>query len=68
MQIDPASALDLAELAALTGGAVLSGGDADRIVAGGGLRSHDVWRLWPWLLLAALLTYLGDIVYRRWPR
>ena len=67
-QVDPAAALDLEELAALTGGAVLSGGDAAQIRAGGGLRAGDVTRLWPWLLLAALLAYLADIAYRRWPR
>ena len=67
-QVDPASALDLEELAALTGGAVLTGGDAAQIRAGGGLRAGDVTRLWPWLLLAALLAYLADITYRRWPR
>ena len=67
-QVDPAAALDLEELAALTGGVVLTAGDAGRIRAGGGLRAGDVTRLWPWLLLAALLTYLADIVYRRWPR
>ena len=67
-QVDPAAALDLEELAALTGGAVLTGGDAAQISAGGGLRAGDVTRLWPWLLLAALLAYLADITYRRWPR
>ena len=67
-QVDPASALDLDELAALSGGAVLTGGDAAQIRAGGGLRAGDVTRLWPWLLLAALLAYLADITYRRWPR
>ncbi len=67
-QVDPASALDLDELAALTGGAVLTDGDAAQIRAGGGLRAGDVTRLWPWLLLAALLAYLADIAYRRWPR
>ena len=67
-QVDPAAAIDLEELAALTGGAVLAGGDAAQIRAGGGLLTGDVTRLWPWLLLAALLAYLADIVYRRWPR
>ena len=67
-QVDPARALDLEELAALTGGAVLAGGDAAQVRAGGGLLTGDVTRLWPWLLLAALLAYLADIVYRRWPR
>ncbi len=66
-QVDPARALDLEELAALTGGAVLTGGDAAQIRAGGGLQAGDVTRLWPWLLLAALLAYLADITYRRWP-
>ncbi len=67
-QVDPAGALDLEGLAALTGGVVLTGGDAAQIEAGGGLRAEDVTRLWPWLLLAALLAYLADIFYRRWPR
>ena len=67
-QVDPAAALDLEELAAFTGGVVLTEGDAGQIRAGGGLKAGDVTRLWPWLLLAALLAYLADIVYRRWPR
>ena len=67
-QVDPAAAMDLEALAAFTGGAVLAGGDATQIRAGGGLLTGDVTRLWPWLLLAALLAYLADIVYRRWPR
>ena len=67
-QVDPAAAIDLEALAALTGGAVLAGGDAAQVRAGGGLLTGDVTRLWPWLLLAALLAYLADIVYRRWPR
>ncbi len=67
-QVDPAAALDLEGLAALTGGAVLSGGDAAQIRAGGALRAGEVTRLWPWLLLAALLIYLADIAWRRWPR
>ena len=67
-QVDPARALDLQELAALTGGAVLAGGDAAQVRAGGGLLAAHVTRLWPWLLLAALFAYLADIVYRRWPR
>ena len=67
-QVDPAAALNLEQLAALTGGAVLLSGDAGQVRAGGGRKAGEVTRLWPWLLLAALLAYLTDIVYRRWPR
>lgn len=58
--------LDLEALAAATGGARTDGSDPSLATsAGGGLRR--LRQLWPWLLLVALVTYLGELLYRRWP-
>ena len=67
--MDPRSGLDLPRLAAHTDGAVLaSAADAGALGGNLGEIAFVVTRLWPYLLLAALLAYLGEIVYRRWPR
>ncbi len=65
-QVDPWRGLDLERLAAVTGGAVLSRGDAGTGIAAsaGALSIH---KLWPWLVLLSLLVYLGELLYRRWP-
>ena len=65
-QVDPWRGLDLERLAAVTGGAVLSRGDAGSgiPVSAGAL---SIRKLWPWLVLLALLIYLGELLYRRWP-
>ena len=65
-QVDPWRGLDLERLAAVTGGAVLSRGDASSgiPVSVGAL---SIRKLWPWLVLLALLVYLGELLYRRWP-
>ena len=65
-QVDPWQGLDLERLAAVTGGAVLSRGDASSgiPVSAGAL---SIRKLWPWLVLLALLVYLGELLYRRWP-
>ena len=70
-QVNPDDALPLLELAALTDGRSLTQstilGLQDLNVSPGEL-SFVVTKLWPWLLLLALLTYLSELLYRRWPR
>ena len=75
-QVDPVKALDLARLAARTGGVHLasvggtppSGPVGDWLAGNQGELSYVVTRLWPLLLLLALASYLGELLYRRWPR
>ena len=65
-QVDPQRGLDLAELAAATGGTAggLAGGPGEVSQGAGTLSIRE---LSPWLLLLALLAYLGELLYRRWP-
>ena len=65
-QVDPRRGLDLARLARATDGAVLSRGETGAATSGSS-GSLSVWQLSPWLLLLALLGYLGELLYRRWP-
>ena len=75
-QVDPVKALDLARLAERTGGVHLasvggtppSGPVGDWLAGNQGELSYVVTRLWPLLLLLALSAYLGELLYRRWPR
>ena len=75
-QVDPVKALDLERLAARTGGVHLasvggtppSGPVGDWLAGNQGELSYVVTRLWPLLLLLALASYLGELLYRRWPR
>ena len=75
-QVDPVTALDLERLAARTGGVHLasvggtppSGPVGDWLAGNQGELSYVVTRLWPLLLLLALASYLGELLYRRWPR
>ena len=76
-QVDPVRGLDLEALAKATGGAYLepagfSSGRFDRApddsAAFDRSGSLSATRLWPGLFLLALLLYLGEIVWRRWPR
>ena len=69
-QVDPDDTLDMGALSTLTGGITISDPEtslASASVSRGEL-SFAVIQVWPWLLLLALLLYLGDILYRRWPR
>lgn len=70
-QVHPDKALPLGELATLTEGRSLTQstilGLQDLSVSPGEL-SFVVTKLWPWLLLLALLTYFSELLYRRWPR
>ena len=75
-QVDPATALDLGRLAERTGGVHLasvdgtppSGPVGEWLAGNQGELSYVVTRLWPLLLLLALVAYLGELLYRRWPR
>jgi len=58
--------LDLPAFAAATGGRVLARGEAP--TAGGSVAPVSLTRLRPGLLLAALLLFLTELLYRRWPR
>jgi uncharacterized membrane protein len=58
--------LDLPAMAAATGGRVL--GANERPTAGSASAPVALTRLRPALLLAALLLFLTELVYRRWPR
>jgi hypothetical protein len=67
LQVDPELALDLSALTAATGG---QHGSLPALAAlgfptGGGAGAVGVFRLWPWCLLLALVSYLGELVYRR---
>ena len=64
-------ALNLEALSEATGGLNLLELDDDSIAlasVSSGELSFVVVQVWPWLLLLAILLYLGDILYRRWPR
>ena len=69
LQVDPRRGLDLAALAAATGGrhAPLEGLAGFTPSVGGGKTPLALDRLWPWLVLLALLVYLGELYYRRRP-
>ncbi|MHC4846919.1 MAG: vWA domain-containing protein [Planctomycetota bacterium] len=58
--------LDLPAIATATGGKLL--GPNDTPVAGGAIAPFALTRLRPGLLLGALLLFLTELVYRRWPR
>jgi len=76
-QVDPLRGIDLEALAVATGGryvdpAQLASGRIDSGAAAGrpadSGASLSAVRLWPGLLVAGLLLYLAEIVWRRWPR
>ena len=75
-QVDPARALDLERLTERTGGVYLasvggtppSGPVGEWLAGNQGELSFVVTRLWPLMLLLALAAYLGELLYRRWPR
>jgi len=67
--VDPESAIDLGLLAGATGGTSVALANASGFTpaVGGGSSPIGILRLTPLLLLLALATYLGEIVYRRRP-
>ena len=64
-QVDPQRGLDLARLAEATDGVRLGRGGATQTTTPS--ESLSARALSPWLLLLALLGYLGELLYRRWP-
>ena len=68
-QVDPTGALDLSALAAATGGAELPAQTSSLStflpLVGGADAPAAVFRVWPWFVLLALLSYLFEILYRR---
>jgi Mg-chelatase subunit ChlD len=71
-QVDPAAGLDLQALAQATAGAFIDIADATGAQFAAGLSEGQsalkLYRLWWWALLLALLVYLGELIWRRWPR
>lgn len=72
-QVDPQSALNLEALAEATAGTFIdsatAAGAADFSAAPRtDLSSLKLYRLWWYALLLALLLYVGELLYRRWPR
>ena len=69
-QVSPAGGLDLRGVAAATGGAIndLTEARAWTPAVAGDTSPISITPLWPWCLLLALLAYLSDITWRRWPR
>lgn len=69
-QVDPLNALDLDELAAQTGGMSVSETNSTELTQTLSLGSvaYGIFDFRPWIFLLALITYLADLIYRRWPR
>ena len=65
--MDPELGLDLPALAAATCGQYGSLQELGALgfPTGGGDRALGIFRLWPWCLLLALVSYLGELLYRR---
>jgi Ca-activated chloride channel homolog len=72
LQVDPDASIDLARLAEATGGVFAEAGAATPLAAvesrSAAATSLSLVELWPYATLAALLLYLGELAYRRWPR
>ena len=71
-QVDPETALDLAALAQATGGVFVDAAQSAALGTRPATRtdssSLSLFELWPHATLLALLVYLAEIAYRRWPR
>lgn len=69
-QVDPESGLNLKKLAEVTGGAVVASGDAPvlRLPMNDSHSALSLTKLWHWLILLAILAYLAELIYRRWPK
>lgn len=72
LQVDPATALDLAALARATGGTFVDAASATVLgpdpVPAQNSTSLSLIELGPYVALLALLLYLAELAYRRWPR
>jgi Mg-chelatase subunit ChlD len=71
-QVDPDSGLDLASLAKATGGAYQDASKAASLGAAPAPAARpgslSLFELWPYAALLALLIYVAEVAYRRWPR
>lgn len=69
-QVDPLNGLDLEALAEQTGGVSVDDIDSNEHIQKLSLGSvaYGIFDFRPWIFLLALLAYLADLIYRRWPR
>ncbi|MDM3870352.1 VWA domain-containing protein [Porticoccus sp. W117] len=67
-QVDPDRGIDLAELSAATGGIDISQENGLLPLVADKEGTVKVQEIWPLLLALALLTYLLELLYRRWPK
>ncbi len=69
-QVDPLNGLDLEALAEQTGGVSVDDINSNEHVQKLSLGSvaYGIFDFRPWIFLLALLAYLADLIYRRWPR
>lgn len=69
-QVDPVNGLDLDALADQTGGLSVSDSNSTELTQtlSMGSVAYGIFDFRPWIFLLALLAYLGDLIYRRWPR
>ncbi|MYF02139.1 MAG: VWA domain-containing protein, partial [Gammaproteobacteria bacterium] len=69
-QVDPLNGLDLEALAEQTGGVSVDDINSDEHIQKLSLGSvaYGIFDFRPWIFLLALLAYLADLIYRRWPR
>lgn len=69
-QVDPLNGLDLEALAEQTGGVSVDDINSDEHIQTLSLGSvaYGIFDFRPWIFLLALLAYLADLIYRRWPR
>ncbi len=67
-QVDPLMGLDLERLARATGGISLEGSAPMPLESALASGTLTLIKFWPYVLLLALLAYLGELVYRRWPK
>ncbi len=71
-QVDIADAVDMEALAEATQGDTIDVSQPQSLnlsMTGADARgSMALMKLWPWMLLLALLVYLAELTWRRWPR
>jgi len=69
-RVDPDNALDLQAVADMTAGKAVDIADPARAAfsIGSGKNSPVAYSLWSYALLLALLLYLAELIYRRWPQ
>ncbi|RLV59888.1 VWA domain-containing protein [Parashewanella curva] len=69
-QVSPSKLLNFEKLSELTNGQFLNNIETNdwQLKTKQGDMAFIVTKLWPYLLLLALLLYIADLVYRRWPK